>query len=139
LGPSRFAQRIAHHRDAGDPVVVAVDGANAVVGYGSFGPFRPLAGYAATVEHSVFVADGHQGRGVGQRLLDELVARALAQGRRVMVAAVDGGNDGSIRFHRRNGFVEVGLMPGVGTKRGVARDLVLLQRDLSDDGHRSAP
>jgi phosphinothricin acetyltransferase len=112
---------------------VAIDDDGAVLGYASFGQFRALAGYVATVEHSVFVAEGHQGRGVGQRLLDELVTRARHQGRRIMVAAIDADNHGSIRFHERNGFVEVGRLPGVGTKHGRPRDLVLLQRDLAHE------
>jgi phosphinothricin acetyltransferase len=133
IGPDAFAERIAPLRSAGHPVLVAVEAVEAgplVVGYASCGPFRSLAGYAATVEHSVFVAPGHEGRGIGQLLLDELIARAIAAGRRTMVAAIDGSNDGSIRFHERNGFVEVGRMPGVGTKHGRPLDLVLLQRSL---------
>lgn len=47
-----------------------------------------------------------------------------------MVAAIDGANDGSIRFHERNGFRLVGRLPGVGTKHGRPLDLVLMQRDL---------
>lgn len=131
LGTPAFATGIAHHRAAGDPVIVAeADGQ--VVGYATYGAFRSLAGYAATVEHSVFVADGHQGRGIGQHLLDELLARASAAGRSVMVAAIDGGNTGSIRFHERNGFRQVGHLPGVGRKRGRPVDLVLMQRELAD-------
>lgn len=136
LGLDAFAERIAPLRGAGFPVLVAVEadgpdgGEPPVVGYASYGPFRSLAGYAATVEHSVFVAPGHEGRGIGQLLLDELLARARAEGRRAMVAAVDGSNAGSIRFHERNGFVEVGRLPGVGTKHGRPLDLVLLQRSL---------
>jgi phosphinothricin acetyltransferase len=45
-----------------------------------------------------------------------------------MVAAVDGANEGSIRFHERLGFVVVGRMPEVGFKFGRWLDLVLLQR-----------
>lgn len=133
IGPDAFAERLAPLRAAGHPVLVAVEAPDEgpqVVGYGSYGPFRTLAGYAATVEHSVFVAPGHEGRGIGQLLLDELLARATAEGRRTMVAAIDGSNLGSIRFHERNGFVEVGRMPGVGTKHGRPLDLVLLQRSL---------
>jgi phosphinothricin acetyltransferase len=141
LGVDGFAQAIAPHREAGQPVLVAVDADQPdapLLGYGSLGPFRSLAGYAATVEHSVFVAEHHRGSGVGQVLLDALIARARLDGRRTMVAAIDAGNVGSIRFHERNGFTEVGRMPGVGTKRGRPVDLVLLQRQLDDASGRPA-
>jgi probable F420-dependent oxidoreductase len=133
LGVDVFAAKIAPHLHGDDPVLVAVDDGGEVVAYASGGPFRTLPGYATTVEHSIFVGDGHQGRGIGQRLLDALAASARSAGKAVMVAAIDGGNTGSIRFHERNGFVEVARMPGVGRKHGRSLDLVLLQRTLEPD------
>jgi phosphinothricin acetyltransferase len=49
-----------------------------------------------------------------------------------MVAAIDGSNVDSVRFHQRLGFAEVGRLPGVGEKFGRRLDLVLMQRDLTD-------
>jgi phosphinothricin acetyltransferase len=134
IGVDAFRERIDRHRAAGDPVLVAVDAHDHVEGYASYGRFRSLDGYASTVEHSVFVAESCQGRGVGQALLDALLERAAVDRRREIVAAVDAGNVGSIRFHERNGFREVGRLPGVGTKHGRPVDLVLLQRNVAVDG-----
>ena len=117
---------------AGHDVVVACDDQGQVVGYASLGPFRTKSGYWPTVEHSVHVDGRHRGAGIGQDLLDELTRRATSAGRKVMVAAIDGGNDGSIRFHERNGFRTVGTLPGVGRKSGRVVDLVLMQRDLEE-------
>lgn len=129
------ADRLAWYDEqvvAGFPVLVAVDEADRVVGYGSFGPFRAKAGYWPTVEHTIHVHRDHRERGVGQALLDALVARAVALGKRVLVAGIDGGNEGSIRFHERNGFREVARMPAIGRKHDRPVDLVLLQLDLPD-------
>jgi L-amino acid N-acyltransferase len=135
--PYSLASRRAwleEHREAGDPVLVAVDDEDgAVVGMAAYSDFRDTTrwpGYRFTVEHSVHVARSHWGTGVGRHLMDALMARAAAAGKRVIVAAVDGENVGSIRFHERLGFVEVGRLPGVGLKFGRRLDLVLLQRDL---------
>ena len=49
-----------------------------------------------------------------------------------MVAAIDGENEASIRFHERLGFVEVGRMSEIGAKFGRWLDLVLLQLRLDD-------
>jgi phosphinothricin acetyltransferase len=49
-----------------------------------------------------------------------------------MVAAIDGENEDSIRFHERLGFVEVARMPQVGTKFGRWLDLVIMQILLDD-------
>jgi phosphinothricin acetyltransferase len=64
-------------------------------------------------------------------LVEALLERARVAGLHVMVAAVDGDNDGSIRFHERLGFVEVARMPEVGFKFGRRLDLVLLQRTIT--------
>lgn len=140
------ADRLAWYDElviAGFPVLVAVDEADddQVAGYASFGTFRAKAGYWPTVEHTIHVHRDHRGRGVGQALLDALVVRAIRLDKRVMIAGIDGGNEGSIRFHQRNGFREVARMPNIGRKFDRPVDLVLLQRDLpappSDPGDAS--
>ncbi|QXC62965.1 GNAT family N-acetyltransferase [Aquihabitans sp. G128] len=120
----------AAQQATGMPALVAVDAGGAVVGFASFVQFRTIPGYFPSVEHTIHVADGHRGQGVGGRLLDALVERAVAMGKAVMIAGADGGNLGSIRFHERAGFREVARLPGVGRKHGRPVDLVLLQRDL---------
>lgn len=127
----------------GFPVLVAVDDTSPngtevdepgpIVGYASFGSFRPWPGYYPTVEHSIHVADGSRGHGVGQMLLDGLTERATAMGKSVMVAGIDAANVGSIRFHERSGFREVARMEGIGRKFGKPLDLVLMQRNLPVD------
>ena len=102
-----------------------------ILGYCAAFPFRDKPGYWPTVEHTILLTPEGRGHGVGQALLDELVERCRAAGRRVMVAGCDGGNVGAIRFHQRNGFHEVARMPAVGRKRGRPVDLVLLQLDLT--------
>lgn len=115
---------------AGRPTLVAADG-DEVLGYGASFPFRDKSGYRLTAEHTILLAPGHRGRGVGQVLLDALIERSAEAGLAVMVAGCDGGNHGAIAFHERNGFRQVARMPGVGRKHGRPVDLVLLQRDLT--------
>lgn len=129
----REAWLAAHGRD-GDPVFVAVDGDD-VVGFAAYSDFRDTQrwpGYRFTVEHSVHVAESHQGAGIGRALMAALVGHARGAGKRVMVAAIDGSNTGSITFHARLGFVEVARMPGVGEKWGRRLDLVLMQLELGE-------
>jgi L-amino acid N-acyltransferase YncA len=112
------------------PVLVAAD-ASGVLGFVACGPFRDWPGYAKTMEHSIHVRPDVRGRGLGALLLASVEERARSLGVHVMVAATDAANEGSIRFHRRAGFVEVGRMPEVGQLRGDWRDLVLIQKVLS--------
>lgn len=114
---------------AGFPILAAVAGGN-VRGYASYGPFRPFDGYRQTVEHSVYVAEGARGRGVGRALLAALKAEARRAQMHVMIGGIAAENEPSIRLHRKLGFVETGRLPGVGRKFGRTLDLVFMQKRL---------
>ncbi|WP_027897634.1 GNAT family N-acetyltransferase [Zestomonas thermotolerans] len=138
--PTDLAERRAwlHERTAaGFPVLVAVDAAGAVLGYASYGPWRPHEGYRHTVEHSVYVRDGVRGRGIGKALLQALIDHARDAGLHVMVGAIESGNAASIRLHQRLGFTITGQMPQVGRKFGRWLDLTFMQLILTPE--RSAP
>lgn len=120
---------LAARRAAGFPAVVAeIDGR--VVGYASYGPFRPFDGYRFTVENSVYVAQDARRAGVAGALMEDLIRRAGEAGLHAMVAAIEAGNEASLRLHARLGFVETGRMPQIGCKFGRWLDLVFLQRAL---------
>ena len=121
---------LGDRRRAGYPVLVAVEGEDAVLGYASFGDWRAFDGYRHTVEHSVYVRADCRGRGIGATLMTRLIERARRAGKHVMVAGIDAGNAGSIRLHEKLGFRQVGLLPEVGTKFGRWLDLAFLQLTL---------
>ena len=112
--------------EASLPVIVAHDGID-VVGWATFGPFRPPSGYRHTVEQSIYVADGRRRAGIGTALGTELITRARAGDVHTIVAGCEGANTASIRLHERLGFVETGRLTEVGTKFGRWLDLVFLQ------------
>ena len=112
---------------AGFPVLVARDTAGEVVGYASYGAWRPHDGYKHTVEHSVYVRADQRGQGLGPALMQALIERARAANLHVMVAAIESENTASIRLHQRLGFVTSGQMPQVGRKFGRWLDLTFMQ------------
>lgn len=115
--------------DQGYPVLVAEAGGE-VLGYASFGDFRPWPGYRHTVEHSVHIRDGQRGRGLGSALVSALLPIASGLGKHVMVAGIDAENEASLRMHARLGFVEAGRFREVGRKFDRWLDLVFCQRIL---------
>ena len=121
----------------GYPILVAENAAGEVVGYASFGDWRPFDGFCNTVEHSVYVRADQRGNGLGPLLMAALIERAKACGKHVMVAAIESGNAASIRLHERLGFVTTGQMPQVGRKFGRWLDLTFMQLILTPE--RSAP
>lgn len=114
-------------RRQGYPVLVAADG-GAVIGFASFGDWRPWSGYAATVEHSVHVHASHRRSGVGRALLSALLPLARDAGKHVIVGAVDAQNSASLRLHESLGFERVAYFKQVARKFDRWLDLVFVQR-----------
>lgn len=115
---------------AGYPVLVAVDGNSSVLGYASFGDWRPWDGYRHTVEHSIYVHADQRGNGIGKQLLTALIDRARSAGKHVMVAGIEAGNFVSIGLHERLGFEHAGTLKEVGVKFGTWLDLTFVQLKL---------
>lgn len=116
---------------AGFPVLVAIDDDGKVIGYGTFGQYRPKDGYRLTVEHSLYILPEGQGKGVGTALLGRLIEIARQQARHVMVAVIDDKNESSVRLHEKFGFTLAGRLPQTGFKNGhwLGQVTMLLQLD----------
>lgn len=131
---AEMTRRRAAVIDAGYPYIVADDGSR-ILGYAYAGAYRPRRAYRYTVEDSVYVAEDAHRRGVGRKLLAELIRRCTADGYRQMVAVIgDSENAGSISLHRKMGFREVGVLRNVGFKFGRWLDSVSMQLALGEGG-----
>jgi L-amino acid N-acyltransferase len=116
-------------RDQGLPVLVA-ETAGAVVGFASYGPFRPWPAYLHSVENSLYVAADWRGRGIGSLLLPALIERAAHRGLHTMIAGIDAANQASLRLHAKFAFEPVARFREVGWKFERWLDLTFLQRML---------
>ena len=112
--------------DHGFPLVVVRD-ASGIAGFGTFGEFRAWPCYRHSVEHSVHVRADRRGQGIGRALVTELLARAAASSKHVMIAGIDADNAVSIGLHHSLGFTSVGHFHEVGFKFGRWLDLVFMQ------------
>jgi L-amino acid N-acyltransferase len=111
------------------PVLVAVDNAT-IIGFGSFGPFRPWPAYQFTVENSLYVDSAFRRKGAGTALLASLVTAAHTAGYHTMVAGIDATNKASLALHRKAGFEPVAHFREVGWKFERWLDLVFMERLL---------
>lgn len=116
----------ATKQEEGFPLLVAEE-AGQVIGYASYGRFRPHAGYAHTMEHSVYVHPDHQRAGLGRRLLEQLIVLARQRGVHALVGGLSADNAASLGLHAALGFSEVARMPEVGRKFDRWLDLVLVE------------
>jgi L-amino acid N-acyltransferase YncA len=107
------------------------EAAGDVVGFANWAPWRPKDGYRRTVEDSVYLVAGHQGRGVGAELLRTLIAGASDSGAHVMIACIEATNAPSVVLHARHGFELVGTAREVGTKFGRWLDLTKMSLALT--------
>lgn len=120
-------RRYLSERSGAHAVIVAVE-AGEVVGYGALSPWRSKPAYSTSVEDSIYVHQGRQGRGVGRALLSELVDVATAHGFHAVFARIVGGHEASIRLHEAAGFEVVGTEREVGRKFGRWLDVVVMER-----------
>ncbi len=122
-------------RDASlHPLIVAIDDDDdRVVGYASLGPFDEKCGYATTVENSLYIEESHHRRGIGSRLLGNLLTAAEVAGHRTVIARIDAGSEASLTLHEKFGFTRAGILRQAGFKFGRWLDVVYMQKMLACD------
>ena len=102
-----------------------------VAGFATYDQFRGGVGYARTMEHTIQLAPGASGRGLGRALMALVEDHARAGGAHSMFAGVSGENPEGRAFHARLGYAETAVLPHVGWKFGRWMDLVLMQKFLT--------
>jgi len=113
------------------PVIGGQGDDGELMGFASFGSFRAWPAYKYSVEHSVYVDARFRGRGVGRRLLEEIIKAAGQQDYHVLIGAIDAANKPSIALHERLGFTHCGTVRQVGFKFGGWLDLSFYQLILA--------
>ena len=108
------------------PVIGVIEN-DRLLGFASYGTFRPWPAYKYTVEHSVYIHKEHRGRGLGSALMKELIAAARRQQLYVMVAGIDVTNKSSIALHEKLGFSPAGIIEHAAFKFGRWLDLGFYQ------------
>ncbi|NYT63594.1 N-acetyltransferase family protein [Alcaligenaceae bacterium] len=127
---SDMLARQAHVQTSGMPYLVAVQN-NDIIGYCYASSYRPRVAYRYTLEDSIYLAEGHSGKGLGKALLTALIERCEQGPWRQIVAVIAGNNNhGSIGLHRSLGFTHVGTQPATGFKFNQWIDVVFMQRAL---------
>ena len=109
-----------------------------VLGFAKSGRFKDRPGYNSTRETSAYVHADHRGKGVGNALYTELLARLEADDDLLMaVAGIAPPNPASEALHAAHGFTEVGLFEDVGVKFGKPWSVRWYERTLSGGGASS--
>ncbi|SDG62205.1 GNAT family N-acetyltransferase [Microbacterium sp. 77mftsu3.1] len=113
--------------------LVVADPTGMVLGWIAGSPVSTREVYRGVVEHSVYVADSAQGRGIGRGLLEAFVTDAAAAGIWMVQASIFPENIASLTLHERAGFRQVGRRERIaymthGPWAGTWRDTILIER-----------
>ncbi len=126
-----MANWFAAKRVGGFPVVGFENQAGVLMGFGSYGPFRPFPANKYSIEHSVYVHADFRGQGIGALLLEAVIQEAQQHNFHMMVGGIDSSNHASIALHQRFGFVHAGTIKEAGFKFGRWLDLAFYQKILA--------
>jgi phosphinothricin acetyltransferase len=107
---------------------------DAVLGWAALAPVSRRAVYAGVAEVSVYVAARGRRKGIGRRLLEELIRRSETEGIWTLQASIFPENAASVRLHEACGFRQLGRRERIGRHHGVWRDTVLYERRSSIAG-----
>jgi len=113
----------------GYPILVAEEN-NTVIGFATFGSFRPWPAFKYSIEHSIYVHEKYNNKGTGTLLLKSIIQISNEREFATMVAGIDGSNEKSIRMHEKLGFKYSGTIIKAGFKFGKWLNLVFYQLEL---------
>ena len=106
---------------------MAVDGER-ILGWAALWPASDRCVYGGVAEVSVYVGTEAHGRGIGTRLLAELVEASEEDGFWTLQAGIFPGNRSSVRIHEKCGFRILGTRERLGKMGEVWRDVLIMER-----------
>lgn len=99
-----------------------------LIGWAALTPVSSRCVYAGVAEVSVYVGQNFAGKGIGSKLLKELIVRSEDRGFWTLQSSIFPENAASIKIHLNHGFRELGRREKIGKMDGVWRDTVILER-----------
>jgi phosphinothricin acetyltransferase len=113
--------------EAKNPILVAeLNGV--IVGWASLSKWSDRCAYSDTAEISLYIQEGHQGKGIGKYLIEAIVKEGEKTGLHTIIARITEGNESSLHLHRSVGFTHIGIMKEVGKKFDKRLDVHLMQK-----------
>ena len=103
-----------------------------VVGLAYLNKFREKSGYRFAFENTIYVHNQHTNRGIGYKLLKELLYVSKNNENIKLIIAVIGSIDskGSLKLHEKLGFKKTGVLKKIGFKNNKWIDSIFLQKNL---------
>ena len=103
-----------------------------VVGIAYLNNFRKKSGYRFCFENTIYINHEHIKKGIGFKLLKELINTSKKNKNIKIIVAVIGSIDSkaSIKIHQKLGFKKSGILKNIGFKNKKWIDSIFLQKNL---------
>ena len=89
---------------------------NHILGYAYANMFRQKPAYKNTVETTIYLKNGVQGKQIGSQLYTELLKKLKDQNYHAIIGGLTLPNDASVKLHEKLGFKQVAHFKEVGFK-----------------------
>jgi len=117
VSPQAMAARVAEVQGLSLPWLVAeID--KKVIGYAYANKWKVRSAYRHSVETTIYLEHGHEGRGVGKTLYAALLPPLRARGIHAVIGGAAMPNEASVALHETLGFDHVATFREVGFKHG---------------------
>ena len=109
------------------------DSANAgdINGYAYVNTWRERSAYRYSAETSIYLRDGFQRKGIGNKLMEKLLEEVRKTEIHTLVAGITLPNDGSVGLHEKFGFKRTACFSEIGRKFGKWIDVCYWQLILN--------
>ena len=99
-------------------------------GFCFYHPWNTRPAYRISVEITVYLAPGFEGRGLGPQAMDAPEEDIRRNGYRNIVAIIDGGNAASAHMVEKCGYRRCGVIRNVAQKNGQLLSSLIYQKEL---------
>ncbi|WP_201591580.1 GNAT family N-acetyltransferase [Psychrobacter fozii] len=104
-----------------------------IVAWGSFSDLYARMAYHISTEISIYLHEGHQGKGLGSLLTRWMLTQAPSLGIQNIIALIFAHNQPSLGLFRKLDFEQWGYMPKVCDMEGFMADVVMLGKAVTVD------
>lgn len=115
-----------------NPILIAEENRN-IVGWAALSKWSDRDAYSNTAEISVYVKDSFKKKGIGRKLIQEIVKEGKKAGLHLIIALITNDNQVSVHLHESFGFTQIGVMKECGFKFGKWLDVILMQKLLNNN------
>lgn len=107
-------------------IIVALE-EDIIVGWASLSPWSERCAYSNTADIAVYIKEEFRGKGIGKKLIEELLKKGSENGLHTAIAKICSENEVSMNLFKKSGFKHIGTMKEVGYKFEKKLDVHLMQ------------